>query len=70
MVAIAIASGVAWSGAAVAQSEVKITAFDAATFDLFGYSVSISGDYAIVGADETIDNGTNSGSDFIFTRSG
>ena len=31
-------------------SQSKITAADAADSDLFGYSVSISGDYLIIGA--------------------
>jgi len=70
MVAIAIVAGLVWSGAAVAQSEVKITASDAAVFDLFGYSVSISGDYAIVGAPSDNDPLYNSGSAYIFYRSG
>ena len=36
---------------AVAQCEVaELTAADAASGDRFGYSVSVSGDYAVVGA--------------------
>jgi len=31
-------------------AEVKLTASDGAAYDYFGYSVSLSGDYAIVGA--------------------
>ena len=48
----------------------KLTASDGASSDYFGYSVSISGDYAIVGADGDDDNGSNSGSTYIFKREG
>ena len=51
-------------------SEFKITASDGARNDRFGYSVSISGDYAIVGADSDDDNGIFSGSAYVFKRSG
>ena len=50
--------------------QAKLTAADGAYNDLFGYSVSISGDYAVVGAYWDDDNGTNSGSAYIFVRSG
>jgi predicted amidohydrolase len=48
----------------------KLTAADAANYDNFGYSVSISGDYAIVGAHLDDDNGSSSGSAYIFKRDG
>ncbi len=51
-------------------SEFKITATDGAAFDEFGISVSISGDYAVVGADYDDDNGNRSGSAYVFKRSG
>ncbi|NQU06025.1 MAG: FG-GAP repeat protein, partial [Calditrichaeota bacterium] len=54
--------------AAIAQSETKITADDAAEGDNFGRSVSISSDYAIVGAVEDDDDGA--GSAYIFIRNG
>src|SRR5210317_78261 len=38
--------------------------------DLFGWSVSISGDYAIVGAQYEDTGGTNAGAAYIYTRSG
>ncbi|KAA3606899.1 MAG: T9SS C-terminal target domain-containing protein [Calditrichaeota bacterium] len=57
-------SGVSWS------QQTKLTASDAATADQFGWSVSISGDYAIVGAQGDDDAGSNSGSAYIFNRSG
>ena len=50
----------AWSGAG------KLTAADAAAYDRFGYSVSISGDTAIAGAFQDDDNGLESGSAYIF----
>ena len=68
MVVIAIVAGPAWS--ATAQIEFKLTASDAAAGDEFGWSVSINGDYAIVGAYRDDDGGTNSGSAYIFKRDG
>ncbi|NOQ79549.1 MAG: hypothetical protein GQ546_09135 [Gammaproteobacteria bacterium] len=46
----------------------KLTAFDAAANDRFGYSVAISGDTAIVGAHGDGDSGLYSGSAYIFER--
>ena len=46
----------------------KLLAGDGAAYDKFGYSVSISGDTAIVGAWGNDDNGDNSGSAYIFSR--
>ncbi len=48
----------------------KLTASDGAAYDYFGWYVSISGDLAIVGAQGDDDNGSNSGSAYIFTQSG
>ncbi|MCP4352313.1 MAG: hypothetical protein GY795_43195, partial [Desulfobacterales bacterium] len=48
--------------------ETKILADDGSAFDVFGCSVSISGDYAIVGARYDDDNGNNSGSAYIFKK--
>lgn len=50
--------------------EAKLTANDADIGDRFGFSVHISGSYAIVGAHEDDDKGFNSGSAYIFQRSG
>ena len=59
------------SRAAYAQTGAfKITAADGAAHDRFGYSVSISGDYAVAGAHGDDDNGIFSGSAYIFKRSG
>ena len=48
----------------------KMTALDGNYQNLFGCSVSISGDYAIVGAYIDDDDGTYSGSAYIFKRDG
>ena len=47
---------------------IELTPSDGAADDGFGCSVSISGDTAIVGADGDDDNGSNSGSAYIFSR--
>ncbi|MFQ6092897.1 MAG: LamG-like jellyroll fold domain-containing protein, partial [bacterium] len=57
-------SGTSWS------QQAKLTASDGAGGDEFGISVSISGDYAIVGARSDDDKGNASGSAYIFKRSG
>jgi len=59
-----VRSGGVWT------QQAKLTAADAAANDLFGYSVSISGDTAIVGAyfDDHA-GGINSGSAYVFLRS-
>ena len=44
----------------------KLNASDAAAADQFGFSVSISGDTAIVGARLSSDVGTASGSAYIY----
>ena len=48
----------------------KLTASDGAASDSFGWSVSISGGYAIIGAFDDDDNGIDSGSAYIFEKSG
>ncbi|MHC4158861.1 MAG: FG-GAP repeat protein [Planctomycetota bacterium] len=52
------------------DQQAKLIASDGASNDEFGWSVSISGDYAIVGARYDDDNGSNSGSAYIFKRAG
>jgi hypothetical protein len=47
-----------------------LTASDGAESDLFGYYISISGDYAIIGAPHDDDMGPNSGSAYIFKNNG
>ena len=50
--------------------EAKITAGDGAAYDYFGWSVSISGDRAVIGAYQDDDNGPGSGSAYILRRDG
>ena len=50
--------------------QAKLTASDAAAGDEFGNSISISGDYIIVGVKNDDDGGTNSGSAYLFVRDG
>jgi len=57
-------SGTVWT------EQVKLIASDGAFKDNFGWSVSIDGDYAIIGSPSDDDNGVNSGSAYVFTRSG
>ena len=52
------------------MQQAKLTALDGAYEDHFGHSVSIDGDYVIVGAPEDDDNGKSSGSAYIFKRIG
>jgi hypothetical protein len=51
------------------SQQAKLTADDAAAEDLFGISVSVSGDTAVVGAYQDSDAGSDSGSAYVFTRS-
>jgi hypothetical protein len=70
-------AGVQFGGAVYAFSRVsgswsldgQLVAFDAALFDRFGYSVSVDGETAVIGAplDET-GAGANSGSAYVFER--
>ena len=46
----------------------KLTASNAGAGDKFGYSVSISGDWIVVGADMEDSNGESSGSVYVFTK--
>ena len=48
----------------------KLIAEDGAVADTFGFSVSISGDRALIGALGDDDNGSNSGSVYVFDLSG
>lgn len=50
--------------------QAKLTASDGDAYDYFGYSVSISGNNAIIGAHQDSDNGEHSGSAYIFHRIG
>ncbi len=46
----------------------KITAADGAAWDVFGCAVAVDGDTIVVGAKNDDDNGTNSGSAYVFER--
>ena len=60
-----VRSGTRWS------QQQKLTASDAASNDLFGISVAVSGDTAVVGARGDDDaGGVNSGAAYVFVRSG
>ena len=59
-----VRSGETWS-----QQDNLVPA-DGTTGDRFGISLSLNGDYAIIGASEDDDNGDASGSAYIFKRSG
>ena len=48
----------------------KLSASDGAGEDYFGYSVSVSGDTAVVGADGDDDSESSSGSAYVFERPG
>ena len=58
------------TGPAYAQFEFKLTASDKEAGDRFGFSVSISGDRAIVGALFEDTGGINAGAAYIFERDG
>ncbi|MGH2830101.1 MAG: Ig-like domain-containing protein, partial [Actinomycetota bacterium] len=60
-----VRSGSTWT------QQAKLTASDAAAFDRFGISVSVTGDTAVVGSPfEDNDAGSSSGSAYVFVRSG
>jgi hypothetical protein len=59
-----VRSGTVWS------EQAKLLPSDGATLDLFGGSVSVNGDFAIVGSPRDDDKGDGSGSAYVFVRSG
>lgn len=50
--------------------EAWLTPSDRAALDFFGVSVSLDGDTVVIGADDDDDNGSRSGSAYVFTLSG
>ncbi len=54
----------------IGVEQAKLLASDGVASDRFGYSVSISGDTALVGAYGDDDKGSSSGSAYVFVRSG
>ncbi len=59
-----VRSGSVWS------QEQKLLASDGATVDRFGFSVIVESDTAVIGAPFDDDNGSGSGSAYVFVRSG
>lgn len=60
-----VGSGVGW-----AQCQTELLASDGASSDFLGYSVALSGDVGLVGARLDDENGTNSGSVYVFRFNG
>ncbi len=68
----------AWTGSAYVftrsagtwSPQAKLTATDAAAGDNFAWSVAVAGDTVLIGAHHDDDHGSNSGSAYVFTRSG
>ena len=58
-----------WNGQQWVE-QVKLTASDAAAYDNFGGAVSINGDYVVVGAAGNDDEGSFSGSAYVFQWNG
>ncbi len=58
------------TGWADTNTAAKLTASDGAPDDRFGYSVAVDGDTIVVGARQDDDNGSGSGSAYVFTKSG
>jgi len=56
--------------AGVWTEQQKLVAGDGAAGDMFGVSVAVDGDTAVIGAFFDDDNGIKSGSAYVFTRSG
>ena len=56
----------------MATEQTRLEASDPAVNDVFGVSVAVDGDTAVIGAsnDDTVDGGTDAGSVHVFTRSG
>ncbi len=50
--------------------QAKLTASDSTAGDYFGYAIAIDGDYVVVGARYDDDGATDSGSAYVFYRSG
>ena len=55
-------------GWANTDETAKLSSSDAAASDLFGYSVAVDGDTVVVGACGDDDDGTNSGSAYVYTK--
>lgn len=51
------------------QQREKLTADDAASYDYFGSAVAVDGDELLIGANDNDDNGSKSGSAYLFRNS-
>ena len=67
---IFLAAFLAIAAAALAADEERLSPADATGGDIFGYSVAISGSYAIVGAPRKDAAGPDSGAAYVFQRTG
>jgi len=56
--------------AGIITSEVNITPSSLNSYDHFGWSVDVDGEYAIVGAPQDSEHGQNAGAAYIFKRDG
>ncbi|MDP6693784.1 MAG: FG-GAP repeat protein, partial [Phycisphaerales bacterium] len=54
----------------IVNEEAKLLPADGSSYDYFGYSVSISGNRALIGVYGDDDNGSNSGSAYVFNFDG
>ncbi|VAX42299.1 hypothetical protein MNBD_PLANCTO03-96, partial [hydrothermal vent metagenome] len=70
MVSPGVGTGVAHAQECDPVETAKLLADDGAVSDLFGYSVAMSSDTAIIGASADDDNGSASGSAYVFTQIG
>ena len=72
IVVLTLLTGVVTSPAfALTLNEIqKLLASDGALADDFGVSVAVDGDTAVIGARLDDDNGSDSGSAYVFTRGG
>jgi len=57
-------TGINWS------QQAKLTALDASAGDSFGWSIGVAGDTVVLGAPYDDDKGKNSGSVYVFSRTG
>ena len=58
------------NGVGLWTQQAKLLPNDGAAADHFGGSVSVSGDTAVIAANDNDDNGDNSGSAYVFVRNG
>jgi len=70
LASILILGLISFNDASATTEDAKLTASDAAASDLFGFSVSTSGDTTIVGSVLDDDGASDSGSAYVFVRSG